>query len=52
MRKATTGTATARLLTLNIDAITQYIILENPDSTERARDVALRALMRAYPCKR
>ena len=34
------------------DAITQYIILENPDSTERARDVALRALMRAYPCKR
>jgi hypothetical protein len=32
-------------------AIMYYVAVERPAWTERAVDVALRALMRAYPCK-
>jgi hypothetical protein len=34
------------------DTITNHIVLQNPVWTERAVDVAMFALMRAYPCKR
>jgi hypothetical protein len=34
----------------SFDKIIDYIVLEKPIWTERAVDVALNALMRAYPC--
>jgi hypothetical protein len=34
------------------DVIRNHIVLKRPVWTERAADVALRALMSAYPCKR